>query len=250
LAAPQQQTYVLLPEGKMTKMTEQLRVRDMTLEDVDGVVEVHRHCFPASISIFSVLNRNIVKRYYELFVKEPESFGAVLIEPGTERVGGFAAGTLKPGIHRRFVTRCFFLLCGSILWGLLTSTSVRKVVLAHLKDIHNLFTSKQGKQSAKAEGSPPDGTIGFFMPIAIHPDFRGGGNAVRLATYLTNQFFERGVVRIRGGGITTDNIASRRLFEEKLGWNSKVISDKWVAVWIDQPEEISCSCSKDNCDMP
>ena len=233
----------------MKEMAQQPRVRDMTLEDVDGVVEVHRHCFPASVSIFSVLNRSIVKRYYELFVKEPESLGAVLAEPGSGRIVGFAAGTLKPGIHRRFVTRCFFLLCGSILWGLLTSTSVRKVIWAHLKNIHNLLTGGQGKQFAKAEGSPPDGTIGFFMPIAVHSDFRGGGNATRLAAYLTNQFFERGVARVRGGIITIENTASRCLFEQRLGWNSKVISNKWVAVWIDQPDETSLSSSKDAHDM-
>jgi len=222
----------------------------MTLEDVDGVVEVHRHCFPASVSIFSVLSRSIVKRYYELFVKEPESLGAVLVEPGTERVCGFAAGTLRPGIQKRFAKRYCIPLSLSILWGLLTSTSIRKVIWAHLKNIPNLLTGGKGKQFAKAEGSPPDGTMGFFMPIAIHSDFRGGGNAVKLADYLTNQFFERGVARIRGGIITIENTASRRLFEQRLGWNSKVISNKWVAVWIDRPDGTSLSSSKDGNSMP
>jgi len=223
-------------EDKMTGMTEQPRVRGMTLDDVDGVVEVHRHCFPASVSIFSVLNCNIVKRYYELFVKEPESLGAVLVEPETGRVGGFAAGTLKPGIQKRFAVRYFFPLCWNVFFGCLTSAAIRRVVFAHLKAMPEMFIEKKGKKFAEAEGSPPDGPIGFFMPIALHPDFRGGGNAVKLANYLTNKFFERGVARIRGGGITIENIASRRLFEEKLGWNSKVISDKWVAVWIDRAQ--------------
>jgi len=221
-------------EDKMTQMTEQLRVRDMTLDDVDGVVEVHRHCFPASISIFSVLNRIIVKRYYELFVKEPESLGAVLVEPGTGRVGGFAAGTLKPGIQKRFAVRYCIPLCWDVLLGCLKSAAVRRVVFAHLKAVPEMLKKEKGKKFAEAEGSPPDGSIGFFMPIAVHPDFRGGGNAVRLADYLTNKLFERGVARVRGGGITTDNIASRKLFEERLGWNSKVISDKWIAVWVDR----------------
>lgn len=234
----------------MTENENSLQIRDMTLKDIDGVVEVHRNCFPTSVSIFSVLNRSIVKRYYELFVKEPESLGAVLIEPGTERVGGFTAGTLKPGIQKRFAVRYCIPLCGSILWGLLTSTSVRKVIWTHLRNIPRLLTGGRGKQFAKAEGSPPDGTMGFFMPIALHSDFRGGGNATRLATYLTNQFFERGVARVRGGIITIENTASRRLFEQRLGWNSKVIADKWVAVWIDRADETSLSSSKDDHDMP
>ncbi|HEG44173.1 MAG TPA: GNAT family N-acetyltransferase [Phycisphaerales bacterium] len=218
----------------MTENSNAIQIRDMTLLDIDGVVDVHRHCFPASISIFSVLKPGIVKRYYELFVSEPESLGAVLVESGTERIAGFTAGTLRPGIKKRFAIRYCIPLCWSILLGCLTSDAVRKVVYDHLKSIPKMFTEKKGDKFAEAEGTPANGPIGFFMPIAIHPDFRGGGNAVKLAEYLTNQFFKRGVVRIRGGGITTDNIASRKLFEERLGWNSKVVSDKWVAVWIDR----------------
>ena len=234
----------------MKEMAQQPRVRDMTLEDVDGVVEVHRHCFPASVSIFSVLNRSIVKRYYALFVKEPESLGSVLAEPGSERIVGFAVGTLKPGIQRRFAVRYCIPLCWSVLLGCLMSAAVRKVVFAHVRDIPKMFTEKKGNKFAEAEGSPPNGPIGFFMPIAIHPDFRGGGNAVKLADYLTNQFFERGVARVRGGIITIENTASRRLFEQRLGWNSKVISNKWIAVWIDRADETSLSSSKDDHDMP
>lgn len=209
----------------------------MTAADINGVVEVHRHCFPASVSIFSILDHGIVKRYYELFVNEPESLGAVLVESGTERIAGFTAGTLRPGIKKRFAIRYCISLCWGILLGCLTNNEVRKVVYGHLKSIPKIFTGKKGDKFAEAEGSPANGPIGFFMPIAIHPDFRGGGNAVKLAEYLTNQFFERGVARVSGGGITTDNIASRRLFEEKLGWNSKVVSDKWVAVWINRPHD-------------
>ncbi|HIJ70832.1 MAG TPA: GNAT family N-acetyltransferase [Planctomycetes bacterium] len=218
----------------MIEMTGQLRVREMTLDDVDGVVDVHRCCFPASVSIFSVLDRRIVKRYYELFVKESESLGAVLVEPCTGRIGGFAAGTLKPGVQRRFVLHNFFPLCWYVFFGCLTSATIRKVVFSHIKSIPAMFKEKKAKRFAGAEGSSPDGPVGFFMPIAVHPDFRGGGNAIRLANYLTSQFFERGVARVRGGGITTGNIASRKLFAERLGWNSKVISDKWIAVWIDR----------------
>lgn len=220
----------------MTENSNAIQVRDMTLADIDGVVEVHRHCFPASISIFSVLNRSIVKRYYELFVSEPESLGAVLVESGTERIAGFTAGTLRPGVKKRFAIRYCIPLCWSVLLGCLTSTAVQKVVCAHLKSIPKMFTEKKGDKFAEAESTPANGPIGFFMPIAIHPDFRGGDNAVKLAEYLMNQFFERGVARVRGSGITTDNIASRILFEKLLGWNSKVVSDKWVAIWTDRPQ--------------
>ena len=208
----------------------------MTAADTSGVVEVHRHCFPASISIFSALNPDIVKRYYELFVSESESLGAVLVESGTERIAGFASGTLRPGIKKRFAIRYCIPLCWGILFGCLTSATVRKVVCGHIKNIPKMFTEKKRKDCAEAESPPPNGPIGFFMPIAIHPDFRGGPNAVKLAEYLMDKFFERGVVRIRSGGITTDNIASRILFEKLLGWNSKVISDKWVTVWTDRPQ--------------
>ena len=87
----------------MTKTPEHPLPRDLTLNDLDSVAELHRHCFSDSVSIFSLLGRNILKHFYAQLVEEPKSFAAVLEEPGSGRIVGVAFGTHKPGIQGRFL---------------------------------------------------------------------------------------------------------------------------------------------------
>ncbi len=209
----------------------------MTLEDVDGVVEVHRHCFPASISIFSVLSRDVVRSYYAQFVNEPESLGAVLEEPGTGRIVGFAVGTVKPGFHGRFIRRHFIKFGWGILKGLFTSATVRKVVAKHLGKIRPPFSDKRLDVLTNSKKPQPTGPEGIFMPIALDTQHRGGGNAAKLANYFADRLFEKGVSRVRGR-IAPDNLSCLKLFR-KLGWSEKKVSEEWIAVWIDRPEDDS-----------
>lgn len=221
----------------MTKMTEQLRVRDMTLEDVDGVVEVHRHCFPASLSIFSVLSRDVVRSYYAQFVQEPESLGAVLDEPESGRIVGFAVGTVKAGFNHRFVRRHFFKFGWHILKGLFISATIRRVVGAHLRKIGRVFPGKHNGAPGNSDLPPAKGPVGIFMPIAVDPQCRGGGNAGKLATYFADRLFEKGMSQVRGR-IAPDNLGCLKLFR-KLGWNEMKVSEEWIAVWIDRAEDDS-----------
>jgi len=220
----------------------------MTLEDVDGVVEVHRHCFPASVSIFSVLRRDVVRSYYAQFVQEPESLGAVLEEPMSGRIVGFAVGTVKAGFNRRFVRRRFFKFVWHIFKGLFVSTTIRRVVGSHLRKIGGMFFEKRNGAPGNLVLPPPTGPVAIFMPIAVHTQWRSGGNAAKLANYFADRLFEKGVSRVRGR-IALDNLPCLKLFR-KLGWSEKKVSEEWIAVWIDQPDEISLSSSKDNHDMP
>jgi ribosomal protein S18 acetylase RimI-like enzyme len=218
----------------MPETISSLRVRDMTLEDVDGVVEVHRHCFPASVSIFSVLNRDVVKSYYAQFVHEPESLGAVLEEPESGRIVGFAVGTIRPGFNRRFVQRHFFKFGWHILKGLFISATIRRVVGAHFSKIGRVFPGKRNGAPGNSDLPPAKGQVGIFMPIAVHTQWRSGGNAAKLATYFADQFFKRGVARVQGR-IAPDNLPCLKLFR-KLGWSEKKVSGEWIAVWIDRAE--------------
>lgn len=225
-----------------------LRARDMTLEDVDGVVEVHRHCFPASLSIFSVLSRDVARSYYAQFVHEPESLGAVLEEPESGRIVGFAVGTVKPGFHSRFIRRHFFTFSWHMFKGLFVSAAVKRAVGTRLRKIGGMFLGKRNSVSWSSDVPPAHGTVGIFMPIAVHTQWRSGSNAAKLATYFADQFFKRGVARVQGQ-IAPDNLPCLKLFR-KLGWDEKKVSEEWIAVWIDQPDEISWSSSKDDHDMP
>ncbi len=217
----------------MDETTSPLIERDMTLDDVDGMIEVHKNCFSADLSIFSVLSHDIVRLYYLEFA-EPENYGAVTEDTSNGRIGGFAIGTFRPGFHSRFVKKYLFVFCWNIFKGLFTSSTVRKVTLSlFTKAIAKLFT--KNADPVNADNIPPaNGPAGIFMPVAIHSDYRGGGNASRLANFFTQRMFDKGMVRVRGR-IAEDNIASLKLFR-KLGWSEKQVSKHWYKVWIDKED--------------
>lgn len=214
----------------MNNISNTLVERDMTIKDIDGVIDVHKNCFPAELSIFSVLNHNVVKLYYSEFV-EPENYGAVTKDTSNGRIAGFAIGTFKPGFHGRFVRKYLFVFCWNIFKGLFTSSTVRKVTFnIFAKAIGKLFT--KNADPVNADNIPPaNGPVGIFMPVAIHSDYRGGGNAARLVNFFAQRMFDKGMVRVRGR-IEENNIASLKLFR-KLGWSEKRVSKHWYKVWID-----------------
>ncbi|HOQ05542.1 MAG TPA: GNAT family N-acetyltransferase [Anaerohalosphaeraceae bacterium] len=207
--------------------------RSMRLSDVDQVVTIHRFCFPPSVSLFSVLNPHVARHLYAQYVEEQDSLAVVMYDTATGLVAGYAAGTLRPGFQKRFFKRHWFLVGWYLFWALAAHPSLF-ARLARTMLRRERFDEYR-RHPEQFENAPPAGPVGYFMPIALHPDYRGGGNAVRLARALMDEFFKRGVVRIRGNKIDINNIASRRLFVEKLGWNSAVIENESVAVWIDRP---------------
>lgn len=211
-----------------------LVIRPMRLEDIEQVVNIHRFCFPASVSLFSVLNPHVVWHLYAQYVEEKDSFGVVLVDETLGFVAGYAAGTLKPGIQRRFLKRHWFL----VGWYLLLAMAAHPSLIGRV--VRAMFKKERFEEYRRHpelfETTYPAGPVGYFMPIAVHPDYRGGGNAVRVARALMEEFFKRGVVRIRGNKIDIHNLASQKLFVDKLGWNSVVIENESVVVWVDKPE--------------
>ena len=209
------------------------KARDMTLDDLDGVVRVHKDCFPSSISVFSALDDSILKAYYAQFVEEPESYAAVLEQPGSGFIMGITFGTRKPGIQRRFLRTHRFKFLLSVLKGLITSKTVWSSLWLRLRKTNALPLGEYDSALA-AKGVPsPRGPEDLNMGIAVHSKFRGGGNAKRLVEYYTDRMFEAGAARIRGA-ILTKNTPSM-IFFERCGWKFKEISDTQVSVWIDRP---------------
>ena len=211
--------------------------RDMTLKDLNNVVEVHKNCFSSSVSIFSALNNDILKCYYAQFVKEPESYAAVLEEPVSGRVIGFTIGTRKEGIQKRFLQSYRFRFLWSIFKAFFTGTAMWRALWSRLRKTKSLYLGEYDSVLARAGVPPPKGPEDLNMGIGIHSDFRGGGNATRLIEFYSKRIFETPVVRIRGA-ILADNIASIKFFERQ-GWRFKKISDTQFSVWIDRPELIS-----------
>jgi predicted ATP-grasp superfamily ATP-dependent carboligase/ribosomal protein S18 acetylase RimI-like enzyme len=206
----------------------------MCIEDIDAVVDIHRRCFSDQVSLFSVLHPKLAWHLYAQYVEEKDSLGVVLVDETLGFVAGYAAGTLKPGIQRRFLKRHWFL----VGWYLLLGIAVHPSLIGRV--VRALFKKERFEEYRRHpelfETTYPAGPVGYFMPIAVHPDYRGGGNAVRVARALMEEFFKRGVVRIRGNKIDIHNLASQKLFVDKLGWNSVVIENESVVVWVDKPE--------------
>jgi hypothetical protein len=155
----------------------------MRLEDLDDVASVHKNCFPDSI--FSSLDDELVKCFYSQAVEEPQSYAAVLEDPANRRVVGFAIGTTKVGYRKRLLLRHPIRICWSLSKGLFTGIAIWQAVWGRLLDMRKLLSEKPGAVDSASDVPPAKGTEVLFMPIAVHTDYRGGGNAARLADYLT-----------------------------------------------------------------
>lgn len=217
----------------MTGVEDSPRARNMTLDDLDSIAELHRNCFPGSISIFSPLNDSILKYYYAQAVEEAESFAAVLEDPRSGSIVGLAIASIKPGFHRRFLRRHFFLFCRSILSAFLVNPVARKAVWERLKYIKRLLRGKFDTELVDLGAPPKKGPEAYFLNVGIHSQWRGGGNAERLVKYFATQMRKKGVTRIRGS-VPLDNLPSLILYK-CLGWNTKKISADEVCVWVDFP---------------
>jgi len=210
------------------------KARDMTLDDLDGVVAVHKHCFPSSVSIFSALDDSILKAYYAQFVEEPESYAAVLEQPGSGLIIGVTFGTRKPGIQGRFLRAHWFKFLLSVLKGLSTSRAVWGALWSRLRKSNALLLEEYDSVLAAKGVPPPRGLEDLHMGIAVHSKFRGSGNAKRLIEYYMARVFEAGATRVRGA-ILTKNIASMIFFKHR-GWSFKEILDTQVSVWLDRSD--------------
>ena len=200
---------------------------------MDGVVELHRHCVSGSISIFSALSSDILRRYYAQVLEEAGDFGAVLEEVGTGRIVGLTYGTVNPGFQGRFLKHNLLRFIWGIIKGLFTSTIVWRSLWSRVQRKQTLALG--GYDSVlEAAGVPrPKGQEALCMFIGVHADHRGGGNARRLLEYYCNKTFESGVSQIRGA-VLLSNKASMRFFE-KIGWNITKTADNQVSVWTDRP---------------
>jgi len=206
----------------------------MTLSDLDGVVRLHKHCFPDSISIFTALSDDIVKRFYAQVIEEPECVAAVLEEPSSGRVVGLAFGTMKPGFQRRFLRRHFFCFVWGILSAFIVNPVLRKAMWARFKRRVRLLLQKRNAVLANSTVPPPKGPEASYILLGVHTQWRGRGNAGRLVEYFTTRMFETGAARINAL-IRLDNLPSLKV-HKRLGWNMTEISPEEVCVWIDRPD--------------
>ncbi len=213
----------------------EVRIRPMRMEDVRQIAEIHRICFSPTRSLFSVLHPRVTCHLYAQYVKEACSMGMVLEEVKTGLIGGYTAGTLRPGFHKRFFWTYLPMLVWYLLIGLCTKRVVWKIVFLFLK-ANNPFRSRS-LPSVSVDPAPA-GLVACFQPVALHPDFRGGGHADRLVCALIEHMFALGAVRV-WGKIALDNVASQKLFMERLGWRKILIENSWYFVWMDKQDYLA-----------
>lgn len=221
----------------MTGIVDVPQPREMTLSDLDTIAELHRNCFPDSISVFSALSNGIIKGFYTQILQEPENYVVVLEEVGTGRLVGIAFGTRKLGIQRRFLKRHFVQFIATFIARAFVSSAIWKYVWNNLLRKKGLHLRAYDSVLEQAGVPLPKGTEVFFMLVGVHPQWRGGRNAERIVKFFTTQIFKTGVTRIRGA-IRPDNLASL-ILHKRLGWNIKKISAGEISVWIDRPSSSS-----------
>jgi len=161
----------------MTKSGDLPRARDMTLDDLDSVVQLHRLCFPVSISVFSAFSHDIVRRFYAQFVEEAESHAAVLEEPGSGCIVGVTFGTSKPGVPKsdflNAIVSDFF--CSIIKRPFNWYGRMEITLGTFAKRKNSLSLGEYDSVLAEAGVPAPSGLEDLNMGIAVHPDWRGGG---------------------------------------------------------------------------
>ncbi len=212
-----------------------LTVRDMQIDDLDKVVKLHKHCFSASISIFSALDPKLLKLYYAQIIEEAESHASILDDSSSMEIVGMAYGTMNPGLRKRFLKQNFFAILLNILKGFFTSAAFWRSILTRIRGTNAMSLAQYDTTLAKAGVPAPKGVESLNMFIGVHKDYRGGGNARKLLEHYCDQAFKAGACRVRTA-VLCNNTASIRFFN-KMEWNINKISEKYISVWIDKPYE-------------
>ena len=214
---------MMLPAGET-------RPRDMVLQDLDGVVALHKACFPDYF--LTGLGPGILRRFYGLAIEDPSSFAAVLQVVETKQLVGLAVGTLNPGFHTQLMRQNLLRFGAAIVRGFFTSRAVRQGLWERLGFVRRLFRAQADRGLADAGVPPAAGPEARFLDVAVHPKWRGGRNAERLVEFFASRVLGAGAARL-GGSVFPENLASLIMYK-RLGWNVKKTGPRRVDVWIDR----------------
>jgi len=206
------------------------RPRLLCHTDAAEVARLHRAAFPDNF--FAGLGERFLRHYYEQVAEGSKTLCAVLEDPASGHVVGFALGTMEPGFYARVVRTGPFTTAWALLAGLFRSRAVWKGILRSLRSVRRLFHAVDVAGASEAGIEPPDGPLMRYTHVGVHPDFRCRGNAKRLVTHFAEQAFCRGAARV-AGTIVASNMASQNL-HKRLGWNMRILKDQTFYVWLDK----------------
>lgn len=203
----------------------------MLVEDLPGVVELHRHCFPDYF--LTGLGPGALYCFYAAAVEDPRTVAAVLVEQSRGDIVGLVVGTLNPAFHTRLLRRNFDRFAIGLLRGLFTSTTVRQGVKSRLNFFARLFKPKMDDTLERAGVPATDLPEARLLDVATHANWRGGRNAEILVDFFVDRMLHVGAGRV-GATVRPDNIGSLILYK-RLGWNTMRTGPERIDVWLDRP---------------
>lgn len=206
-------------------------IRDMLAKDIPMVIEIHHDCFPASVSLFTALPKNILEKYYSMFISEGcDSSAAVIEMEDNGLVVGYTFGTREPGIRKRFIKKYFISIVLAVTLAFIRSIEFRTALIHKNKNENTLYLMKYNELLNSVGVPLPQGREDIWMGLAIHSAYRGGGKASSLVDYYCKRVFEMSdATRIRGA-ILKNNAASIILFK-RLGWKTCDVTNNQISIW-------------------
>ena len=185
----------------------------MKLTDLCEVIEIHKNCFPSSLSIFTALGDNILKLFYTQAVTEQDNIAIVLEDLGSKHVIAFAIGTMTPGFRQRLVKHNLLYFTWALFCGLLLNHAVRERTQNYMRLLKKKFSSKSCSNSTYLDSTPPVEPEGNYMIVAVHQQARRKGNAKLILHDLVRRIFEAGANRVRAR-VRTDNLPSINMHKQ------------------------------------
>ncbi len=190
-------------------------IEPLAHEHLDGVARVHVQCFPGYF--LTNLGVRFLRFFYRDFVDSDLALGYVAVDGASGEAIGLVAGAVDPAAFRRwsFQQRPFRkmliavgrLFCSARLWG----QAARRVFGA----IGRRLRAPLGKGKRKASSGPAD-RHASLLSIAVAPEMRGSGVAMKLIRCFERSVVEKGLSRV-SLTVLADNERAIR-FYEKAGW--------------------------------
>jgi ubiquinone/menaquinone biosynthesis C-methylase UbiE/ribosomal protein S18 acetylase RimI-like enzyme len=190
----------------------------MTRSQADEVAELHALCFREFF--LTGLGRAILSLYYSHYNGRPDTI-AFVARSFSGRVIGFVAGSrnYEEFLHT-FYRANFLPLALAIAKALFSNAEIREKFRQRTTHIKAAFRSLVRNRHSTGQAQTADGLStserAGLASVAVHPDFRGKGVAVRLFQLFEERAGRLGVRRIELSVLASS--ARAIAFYKKVGW--------------------------------
>lgn len=189
-------------------------VRTFTKEDIDGIVKIHKICFPDYF--LTNLGDEFIKMYYNEYCNSQYAVSKVVIDD-KGNILGFICGSLN---YREQISKFYkenFIKLTTIF---IKKFFTNKIVFRNAKSrINHIFISIKSlfrNNKNKTKDVKEDILNPRFQSLAVLHEYRGKDVAKLLMENLFNDMKNRNVQRV-GSAVLKDNQAALK-FCKKIGW--------------------------------